>query len=277
MGHYYHFRMKSSRILLFNLILLTFVIGQNILINPSFEIWLDTLGVNMPLGWFTSEFNFPGSATKTTDAHTGNFALKLIGGDSIAFATTTALVQANRQYNFNGWCKCPSYLGGSFILNWLSLFGNPVGIPTIFPITMSTNYRNYSGTVTAPDSAVFVLVTVSALPQATVYVDDVTLDSIVSELNENQISTVNQGQVTLQPNPFTNQTLIQLSNPEPPFTKLEIYDLTGKLVKSFSGKQNCLVWEGTDDAGVRLRPGLYFARVTIAGKTFTQKIIILER
>lgn len=244
--------------------------GQNILINPSFEIWFDTLGINLPLGWFTSEINFPGSATKTTDAHTGIFALKLIGGDSIAFATTTSIVRANNQYNFNGWCKCPSYLGGSFMINWLTLFGNSVGIPTLLPITMSTNYRNYSRSVTSPESAAFVVVTVTALPQATLYVDDVALDSFTTDLKENQLASVTKNKIIIQPNPFKNKTLIYVSNPG---SALEIYDLTGKLLKTAFIHHHYFFWDGTDNSGLQIKPGIYLARFLIAQKPYTHKVI----
>uniref|UniRef100_A0A7C6A9S9 T9SS type A sorting domain-containing protein n=1 Tax=candidate division WOR-3 bacterium TaxID=2052148 RepID=A0A7C6A9S9_UNCW3 len=260
--------MKSS---LFIVILcLSLASGQNILLNPSFEIWLDTLGVNLPLGWFTSEINFPGSATKTTDAHSGNFALKLVGGDSIAFATTTSIVRANNQYDFRGWCKCVSYVGGSFVINWLTILGNPVGIPTILPISFSTNYRNYTRSVTAPDSAVFVVVTVAALPQATIYVDDVTLDSITTGLEEDRLS--KSDYLIIQPNPFKNKTMIYVSNPG---SELKIYDLTGKLVKSISFLRNYFLWDGSDNTNILLKPGIYFAQFSIGGRIYTHKIIRL--
>lgn len=259
--------------------------AQNILINPSFEIWLDTLGINLPLGWVTSEITFPGTATKSTDAHTGDFALKLVGGDSIAYAATTTLVTAGNHYDFTGWCKCPSILGGSFVIAWLSILFQSVGTPTLVPILYSNSYHEYTSSLTAPDSAVFIVVSAAALMQATVYVDDVTLDTVASGIKENQPSTVSAQQIQISPNPFTHSTVIRVPNSVATGSSFElnIYDLTGKLVKSFSFNHqspitnSCLVWSGEDDSGLRVSPGIYFARVMIGGRTSTHKITLLEK
>lgn len=68
------------------------------------------------------------------------------------------------------------------------------------------------------------------------------------------------------PNPFTKSTVIRFSNPSvlTAHSELKIYNLTGKLVKSFkmvSGRHNAvseLVWDGKDKAGKEVPKGLYF-------------------
>lgn len=270
--------------------------GQNIIINPSFEIWLDTLGINLPLGWVTSEITFPGSATKSADAHTGDFAVKLVGSDSIAFAATTTLVSSGNQYDFSGWCKCPSILGGSFVIAWLTLVGQPVGSPTILPVYFSNNYREYTSSLTAPDSAVFVVVTIAALLQATIYVDDVTLDTVATDINEFSNTKINNNQIKIQPNPFKQSTVIRIPNSllgRLP-SELNIYNLSGKLVKSFSTNNlthgvgragrdqqlktnNSFVWDGTDNFGQSLPAGVYFYRMPISNGTYLTKEIVILR
>ncbi len=260
--------------------------GQNIIINPSFEIWLDTLGINLPLGWVTSEITFPGSATKSTDAHTGDFAVKLVGGDSIAFAATTTLVSPGNQYDFSGWCKCPSLLGGSFVIAWLTLLGQPVGSPTILPIIFSNNYREHTSSLTAPDSAFFVVVTVAALIQSTIYVDDVTLDTLTgTDIDEVSNSNVKANQIIVQPNPFKQSTVIRIPNSKSnnSSSELNIYNLSGKLVKSFSFSHqfqttsHCFLWDGTDMFGQRLPPGVYFYCMPIFNSTYLTKEIVILR
>jgi photosystem II stability/assembly factor-like uncharacterized protein len=84
------------------------------------------------------------------------------------------------------------------------------------------------------------------------------------------------------PNPFTKQTAI-LFIPDALPIKLKIYDVAGKIVKSFFTNNqslttnNYFIWDGTDDNGSPLSPGIYFARFLIAGKTLTHKIIRLEK
>ena len=277
--------MKFKIILFLAIFLFAFqaVNGQNILINPSFEIWLDTLGINLPLGWVTSELTFPGSATKTTDAHTGNFAIKLAGGDTLAFAATTSMVVAGNRYDFSGWSKCPSILGGSFVIAWLTVLGQPVGTPTIIPIVLSNSYRNYTARVTAPDSAVLVVVTVAALVQATVYADDVTLDTVAAGIDEVSKSDVKANQIVIQPNPFSQSTIIRMPYPMPSASELSIYDIKGRLVKSFSTNHqslttnHCLVWDGTDDKGLQLSPGVYFVQFLLNSRTCTHQIMLLSK
>lgn len=253
--------------------------SQNILINSSFEIWLDTLGINLPLGWLTSEPNFPGSAVKTNDAHSGNFALKLLANDSIAFATTTSLIRPNDQYDFTGFSKCPSYIGGYFAIAWLTFNGNPIGLPTVIPILLSNRYQSYTQTVTAPDSALFVVVTATALPQATLYVDDVTLTPITQTIKEDYSIIGLDEQILILPNPFKKQTIIQLpyfGRYAPNYT-IGIYDIIGRLVKSFFQAKNYIIWDGKDNFGLEVRPGIYFVRIAIEGKSYSQKIVRLKK
>jgi len=148
----------------------------NILPNPSFEVWLDTLGVNMPLGWFTSEVLYPGSAIKDTLEHSGNYCLHLIGGDTVAFATSVTIVRAGYNYEFAGYALMPAVLGGSFVLQFLTRLGNPAGTPQLIPVYYSNDYRQYSRWITAPDSAFFLSVSCLSLPGAEVYFDDVTVE-----------------------------------------------------------------------------------------------------
>ena len=73
--------------------------------------------------------------------------------------------------------------------------------------------------------------------------------------------------VAVYPNPFRTQTAIRLTLSAQNKAILKIYDVSGKLIKSFSTNNqllttnNCLVWSGTDDSGKRLPPGVYYIRL----------------
>lgn len=149
----------------------------NIILNPSFEVWLDSIGIHLPVGWLTSEITWPGTATRSTAARSGEFAVRLIGGDTAAFVSTVTVVQPGRSYLFSGWAHVPGApIGGTFLLEWFKLLGGAIGSPTLLPVYFSTGYREYSQWLTAPDSAAFLSVNLATLPGVTVYVDDVTLD-----------------------------------------------------------------------------------------------------
>ncbi|MEO0114598.1 MAG: FlgD immunoglobulin-like domain containing protein [candidate division WOR-3 bacterium] len=70
---------------------------------------------------------------------------------------------------------------------------------------------------------------------------------------------------TPQPNPFAHKTRILFSLKENAFTKLLIYDLTGRVVKTLAyGNMKSGIytinWHGDDNAGKRLASGIYFLK-----------------
>jgi len=193
----------------------------------------------MPLGWYTSEANDSGSAVRTTDMHSGLYALKLTGSDTLAYATTLSFCTAGRYYNFSGWSKVTSssYIGGSYIITWLKLSQQPVINPVIIPILRHTSYYNNTQIVQAPDSAVMVSVEIVALPGMIVYVDDVTLsDTILTAIDENEIAGValrqQRNDFVIYPNPAKTYLTIKL-----PFStgssEIKMCDVSGKIVNEF--------------------------------------------
>ncbi|MEO0078260.1 MAG: hypothetical protein ABIK86_04580, partial [candidate division WOR-3 bacterium] len=94
-----------------------------------------------------------------------------------AFMSSATLIRTGYHYRFGGFARVPGALGGSFVLQFLTLTGGTIGLPELVPVYYSgTSYREYSRWVTAPDSAVFLAVAFATLPGVTVYVDDVTVD-----------------------------------------------------------------------------------------------------
>ncbi|MEO0114594.1 MAG: FlgD immunoglobulin-like domain containing protein [candidate division WOR-3 bacterium] len=80
--------------------------------------------------------------------------------------------------------------------------------------------------------------------------------------NRNQLETK---LYTPQPNPFAYKTRILFSLKENAFTKLLIYDLTGRVVKTLAyGNMKSGIytinWHGDDNAGKRLASGIYFLK-----------------
>ncbi|MEO0114596.1 MAG: FlgD immunoglobulin-like domain containing protein [candidate division WOR-3 bacterium] len=80
--------------------------------------------------------------------------------------------------------------------------------------------------------------------------------------NRNQLETK---LYTPQPNPFAHKTRILFSLKENAFTKLLIYDLTGRVVKTLAyGNMKSGIytinWHGDDNAGKRLTSGIYFLK-----------------
>ena len=80
------------------------------------------------------------------------------------------------------------------------------------------------------------------------------------------------------PNPFGQTTLIRFTLPTRSKVAVELFDLTGRRVRTLArgemaaGPQQ-LGWNGRDDAGRRLSPGVYVYRLT-AGSFHTSKRLI---
>jgi|GEM_PF-1236672 len=94
------------------------------------------------------------------------------------------------------------------------------------------------------------------------------------------------------PNPFTQKTVIRYSssviNDQLLMTNdlqcpaLRIYDASGRLVKSFSpfalhsSLFSSVIWDGKNDAGHKVKSGVYFLKLKVAKKEMSKKVILLE-
>ncbi|HDQ99579.1 MAG TPA: hypothetical protein ENN51_04760 [candidate division WOR-3 bacterium] len=155
--------------------------AANILPNSSFELWF----LDMPVGWLTSEPLLPGTAVRDSAARTGEWCVRLSAQDTSAFVTTVTIVRAGVHYRFSGWANVPALVGGSFLLQFLTLELEPLGTPALLPALRSDDYREYVRWVTAPDEAALVSVSFATLPGVTVWVDDVTLeDTTIAGIEE---------------------------------------------------------------------------------------------
>jgi hypothetical protein len=81
------------------------------------------------------------------------------------------------------------------------------------------------------------------------------------------------------PNPFVAGTLLRFSLPQAGPVALEVYDLSGRLVRTLArgesgAGEHSLVWDGRDDAGGRVRAGLYFARLGFGGEVRRTKLVL---
>lgn len=82
------------------------------------------------------------------------------------------------------------------------------------------------------------------------------------------------------PNPFNPTTTISFSMPEPGAWNLRVYNVTGALVREFSGQSGVgdveVVWDGCNSAGQTAASGVYFYRLEAADFSQTRKMILLK-
>jgi flagellar hook assembly protein FlgD len=92
---------------------------------------------------------------------------------------------------------------------------------------------------------------------------------VEEEYNE-QLS-ISSSQLTVAPNPFTHNTVVEFGVHSSEFVDkkpltLQIHDLAGRLVKSFPFNHltiepfNRIEWDGRDNTGEQVKPGIYFLR-----------------
>jgi hypothetical protein len=84
------------------------------------------------------------------------------------------------------------------------------------------------------------------------------------------------------PNPFNPLTVISYQVPEDGVrVRLEIYDLTGRLVRVLVDEQQSageyrVTWEGLDNRGFRVSSGLYFYRLSSGSFVSVRKMMMLK-
>jgi hypothetical protein len=119
--------------------------------------------------------------------------------------------------------------------------------------------------------------------------------SLITGIKENALRlTPDALRLEVYPNPFSGKTAIKFQIPSTksqtnfknqipnskPQTILKIYDATGRLVRQWDYRtmrlSDCVVWNGTDDAGHRLPAGVYFVRLETGGFKQVEKVILLR-
>jgi hypothetical protein len=84
-----------------------------------------------------------------------------------------------------------------------------------------------------------------------------------------------------EPNPFRGFTQIRYALAEAGPVRLEIFDAAGRVVRTLlQAIQDAGVypvsWDGRDDAGRRVEPGVYFYRVQARGSSDSKKMILMK-
>ncbi|MGH7725357.1 MAG: FG-GAP-like repeat-containing protein [Candidatus Eiseniibacteriota bacterium] len=83
-----------------------------------------------------------------------------------------------------------------------------------------------------------------------------------------------------RPNPSRNGTSLVYALPRSGFVRLALHDAGGRRVRQLidgnaSAGPGSAVWDGRDDAGRRVAPGLYFARLAFEGHEVVSKLVLL--
>ena len=85
----------------------------------------------------------------------------------------------------------------------------------------------------------------------------------------------NQEEIKCYPNPFSESIIIQLpmgNNKKENI--LEIYDISGKIVKTINTIENTITWNGKNNGGQKCEPGIYFLK--LKDNNLTKKVLLTD-
>jgi hypothetical protein len=85
----------------------------------------------------------------------------------------------------------------------------------------------------------------------------------------------------ISPNPFGERTVIEYSLGASCPVDLALYDIAGRRVSTLAGDTETagdhrVYWDGTDDGGKRVSPGVYLCRLSAGGLSIVRKVVVLR-
>jgi hypothetical protein len=81
------------------------------------------------------------------------------------------------------------------------------------------------------------------------------------------------------PNPFNDRTTIRFTLAEPGPAAISIVDISGRLIRNLAGGQfdsgtSVVEWDGCDNQGTRVSPGVYACRLNAGDRSASVKMVV---
>jgi len=88
------------------------------------------------------------------------------------------------------------------------------------------------------------------------------------------IGTAAEARLVVAPNPFREGTTIRYSAPRNGPVGVDLFDVGGRLVRRLSAgsRAGTVTWDGRNEAGAPVAPGIYFVRLQSKRGTETAKV-----
>ncbi len=87
--------------------------------------------------------------------------------------------------------------------------------------------------------------------------------------------------ISVQPNPFNAETMIEYFLPEPAMVAVSVFDITGRLISE--GQRQAqpsgirrISWNGRNSAGTKAASGIYFLRIDAGEKSLSARLILMK-
>ncbi len=115
-------------------------------------------------------------------------------------------------------------------------------------------------------------------PANATYYQDIVADWVPLGVGTGDLSKAGAS-VKIYPNPFSDQTSIQLNCERPSQAYISVYNASGQKVAellndSFTAGTRNFTWNGSSDSGQKLGNGMYLVHIQVNGFTEIQKIVI---
>ncbi|OYD14159.1 hypothetical protein CH333_08875 [candidate division WOR-3 bacterium JGI_Cruoil_03_44_89] len=193
-------------------------------------------------------------------------------------------------YHFGSNFSSMDFVGSLFLDNYVE--GGDIAVQDTFMYIAGNEYLTILKTTT-PDSPILVdRYNTSGIPEGVapygdyVYVADNTSLGIyhfqVTGIEEEPAGGEGVINLAVTPNPAMEFFTISYSIPRKSRVKVGIYDLTGRLVRSFPINQstnqliNHIIWKGEDDRGKKVSRGVYFCLVETQHSITSRKVVLLK-
>ncbi|MDD5530242.1 MAG: T9SS type A sorting domain-containing protein [bacterium] len=111
---------------------------------------------------------------------------------------------------------------------------------------------------------------------------EVAVEEPSSRNSSNPHSAFQNLKLEVSQNPFSKSTVISFSVGNRHACSLRIYNIAGKLVKSFpitqlpNSPMTTVTWDGTDNNANKLKSGIYFVKLTSGNTKLTKKLILMK-
>ena len=106
-------------------------------------------------------------------------------------------------------------------------------------------------------------------------------DGVTTDVEEQAVMSTQLNSLTVQPNPLKDQTYICFNLEEGSEFSFDIINLNGEKVRSFNkgfhqNNRRGIVWDAKDEAGNKVKPGIYFGVLRSDEKTQSVKLVITD-
>ncbi|MEN8006587.1 MAG: PKD domain-containing protein [Candidatus Krumholzibacteriota bacterium] len=157
--------------------------------------------------------------------------------------------------------------------------GNPTTWLWDFGDATTDTVQNPSHTYTTVDTFTVTLIVGNGCSEDTLTVVDAIKVKALSGVGD--VVPVRYALEQNVPNPFNPMTTIFFELPEATSVRLQVYDISGRLVRSLlngslgAGRQD-VVWNGKDDSGQQVAAGVYFYHLNAGSYNETRRMVLVK-